>query len=69
MDERMTRPMPIPPEVVEAARDAIFNDKGMEGIIQAALAAWPGARVGEPVPTFEQPGRLILPLPPKGETP
>ena len=30
----------IPPEAVEAARKAFFDDKGMIGAIRAALAAW-----------------------------
>lgn len=35
--------IPIPPEVVEAARNAFFSDKGMRGAIVAALKAWPDA--------------------------
>lgn len=48
----------IPDEVVEAARDALFSDKGMRGAIAAALAAWKGVDMR---PTFN-PSRIILPL-------
>lgn len=34
----------IPPEALEAARRAFFDDKGMRGAILAALNAWPGMR-------------------------
>lgn len=37
----MIDPKLIPDEVVEAARDALFSDKGMRAAIAAALTAWP----------------------------
>lgn len=72
----MVTPEQIPDEVAEAlARSMSWQSSivsardrlRMKGHIAVALAAWSGARVGEPVPTFEQPGRLILPLPPEGD--
>lgn len=64
----MTRPIPIPPEALEAARlavaKAIIEDKdGIEAAIRAALNAWPMRQVRawddvQGVGVF-----IILPLP------
>ena len=37
----MFDPKQIPDEVVEAAFDVLFSDKGMRGAIAAGLTAWP----------------------------
>lgn len=53
----MFDPKQIPDEVVEAARDALFSDKGMRGAIAAALTAWPGA-MGHELVCFDWDGDL-----------
>ena len=58
----MIDPKMIPDEVVEAARDALFSDKGMRGAIAAGLTAWKGAYRSDPA-LFGH--KLILPLAPK----
>ena len=57
--EQVIDPKMIPDEVVEAARDALFRDKGMRGAIAAALTAWPGAYKSDPA-LFGH--KLILPF-------
>lgn len=61
----------IPDEVVDAARDALFSDKGMRGAIAAALTAWPGVKLenlcgwvmdGPDLPYVEETASIILPL-------
>jgi hypothetical protein len=51
----------IPDEVVEAARNAFFSNKGMRGAIAAALNAWQGIQGA----WYEgdTPTAYILPLP------
>jgi len=55
-------------EVVEAARDALFSDKGMRGAIAAGLTAWRGVHEYNPNAEPFYGYHLILPLTQKDAT-
>lgn len=56
----MIRTDQMPDEVVEAARNAFFSNKGMRGAIAAALNAWPRVEIEM---VGDRDDFLILPLP------